>query len=157
MKKRSREVLQVAERSGIRPHRLVRTLAHVGSSTRNWRRMASSLVAALPDPPQALRHPGLAGTPRCIIRTCQRAKPRTCFEVDFDCVGDGLFKQRKGRSAVSVYAPGRAFAAVTTLALEYRSSRNLEPPSVGSGNSEPLFPDILNRSVLPGKGSSNFR
>jgi hypothetical protein len=30
-------------------------------------------------------------------------------------------------------------------------------PSVGSGNSEPLFPDILNRSVAPGKGSSNLR
>src|SRR5271157_4568661 len=29
--------------------------------------------------------------------------------------------------------------------------------SVGSGNSEPLFPDILNRSVAPGKGSSNLR
>jgi len=28
---------------------------------------------------------------------------------------------------------------------------------VGSGNSEPFFPDILSRSVLPGKGSSNFR
>jgi hypothetical protein len=29
--------------------------------------------------------------------------------------------------------------------------------AVGSGNSEPFIPDILTRSVLPGKGSSNFR
>jgi len=29
--------------------------------------------------------------------------------------------------------------------------------AVGSGNSEPFFPDILNRSVPSGKGSSNFR
>ena len=30
-------------------------------------------------------------------------------------------------------------------------------PVVGSGNSEPRIPDILSRSVLPGKGSSNLR
>ena|SRR5438094_263397 len=29
--------------------------------------------------------------------------------------------------------------------------------AVGSGNSEPRIPDILSRSVLPGKGSSNLR
>ena len=32
----------------------------------------------------------------------------------------------------------------------------LDKQNVGSGNSEPFFPDILNRSVAPGKGSSNF-
>ncbi len=36
--------------------------------------------------------------------------------------------------------------------------RDLDSDSgVGSGNSEPFFPEILNRSGLPGKGSSNFR
>ena len=37
---------------------------------------------------------------------------------------------------------------------EIRKTKGLA--GVGSGNSEPFFPDILNRSVAPGKGSSNF-
>jgi hypothetical protein len=40
-----------------------------------------------------------------------------------------------------------------TMVIEFRSART----HVGSRNSEPFFPDILSRSVLPGKGSSNFR
>ena len=35
--------------------------------------------------------------------------------------------------------------------------RLFEHPDVGSGNSEPLIPEILSRSALAGETSSKFR
>ena len=49
------------------------------------------------------------------------------------------------------------YVSLVEAFLDYLEREKKSSLRVGSGNSEPFFPDILNRSPFPGKGSSNFR
>jgi hypothetical protein len=63
-----------------------------------------------------------------------------------------------GTDIVVLPEPCRGLNSASAEPLDGPTITALSPlAGVGSGNSEPFFPDILSRSVLPGKGSSNFR
>ena len=63
-------------------------------------------------------------------------------------VAVGAINEASRRAPFSNTGPNTALCAPGT---------NILSTLVGSGNSEPRIPDILSRSVLPGKGSSNLR
>ena len=73
------------------------------------------------------------------------------FQADADLDGRVLRGLRRATPEIDIRTAADAGLA-GLIDLEV-----LRLAAVGSGNSEPFFPDILNRSPFPGKGSSNFR